>query len=81
MFQFVFIAFCSNSGHHWEETNSCLCTFPACVLTGSLKIPLLQPQQTPLLQPLHTVQVLQSLHHLLHSSLLDSLQHACALPR
>lgn len=80
MSHFVFSAFCSSTGHHWEETNSCLYTFPDCVLTGSLKIPLLQPQQTPLLQPLHTVQVCQSLH-LLHGSLLDSPQHVCALPR
>lgn len=57
-----------------------LCTLPASVLTGSLKIPLLQPQQTPLLQPLHTVQMIQSLHHH-NGSFLDSSQHVCALPR
>nr|XP_014127296.1 phosphatidylinositol 4,5-bisphosphate 5-phosphatase A isoform X3 [Zonotrichia albicollis] len=56
------------------------CTLPACVLAGSLKIPLLQPQQTLLLQPLHTVQVLQSLHHH-HGTLLNSPQHGCVSPR
>lgn len=72
MSEFVLIALCCSTEQRDKLLS--LCILPACVLTGSPKIPLLQPQQTLLLQTLYTVQVLQSLHHH-HGSLLDSPQH------